>query len=275
LQVLILGASVVWSSTAAMGDVLLDDQWADGSRAESNRPKEAAIWAGRKADVTVKAGSLSTVMTPSSQKLWLYFADKPVKLEVGQKLTASVSFIPRGTLSTGTSRSLRIGLFHDATSPRVEADINNDGGGSDAPWSDATGYAVQVLVAGGEYSTAKPFDLGKRTNMKSQSLLGTSGDYAKVSGGDPVVLEVDKEYTVKLEIAKVADKQVDVTATYLKGSEELSTWDVTDDGDYLGTEPLNDTFDLLFIRIGNKETTAEKLDFTRIKVEVAQADAAK
>jgi hypothetical protein len=268
-------AALFWFCSLANGQVLLDETWADGSRAESNRPKEAAVWAGRKGDVTAEAGSLSTVMTPSSQKLWLYFADKPVKLEVGQKLIASVSFIPRGTLSTGTSRSLRIGLLHDATSPRVEADINSDGGGNDAPWSDATGYAVQVLVAGGEYSSAKPFDLGKRTNMKSQTLLGTSGDYAKVSGGEPVVLEADKEYTVKLEIARIADKQVDVTATYLKGSEELSTWNVTDDGDYLGTEPLNDTFDLLFIRIGNKETTADKLDFTHIKVALAPADAAK
>ena len=58
---------------------------------------------------------------------------------------------------------------------------------------------MQVLITGGEYSSTKPFDLGKRTNLASPSLLGTSGDYTKMSGGDPVALELDKEYRVTLE----------------------------------------------------------------------------
>ena len=151
-------------------------------------------------------------MGESSQKIWTYFSEsEPVTLAVGQKLTASISFIPRKVLAEATSRSLRIGLFHDPTSPRVEDDVNNDGGGPGAPWTDAQGYAVQVLITGGEYSSTKPFDLGKRTNLASASLLGTSGDYTKMSGGDPVALELDKEYRVTLEITKVSDKQIDLT----------------------------------------------------------------
>jgi hypothetical protein len=261
-------------ASLARGDVLLDDKWADGSRVEANRPNEAAVWVGRNDDVTVKPGALSTAMTDSSQKIWAYFTDsKPLTLAVGQKLTASVSFIPRAELSEGTSRSFRIGMFHDPTSPRVEADVNSDAGGDGQPWSDAKGYAVQVLVAGGEYASAKPFDLGKRTNLESRSLLGTSGDYSKVSGGEPVALEADKEYTVTLEIHRVAERQVDLTATYYQGDEVLSTWTVTDDGNYLGTEPIYDQFDLLFIRISDNTTTADKFDFTNFKVELSPAQA--
>ena len=272
----IAAACFLLAAPLARGEVLLDDKWADGSRAESKRPQEAAVWVGREADVTLKPGALTTVMSPTSQKIWTYFTDKePVKLEVGQRLTAGVSFIPRGKLSESTSRSLRIGLFHDANDPRVESDVNNDAGGSDAPWRDAQGYAVQLLVTGGEYSSTKPFDLGKRTNLDSRSLLGTSGDYAKVSGGPPVALELDKEYTVTFAVERVSESQADLTVGYKQGAEELSTWSVTDDGNYLGTEPVYDQFDLLFVRISDNTTTADKIEFTNFKVELTPAQAAK
>ena len=163
---------------------------------------------------------------------------------------------------------MRIGLFHDPTNPRVEKDLNSDAGGPDMPWTDAKGFAVQVLVAGGEYVSAKPFDIGKRVNLQSESLLGTSGDYAKASGGTPVALELDKEYTITLELERVSETQVDITASYYQGTEQLSTWTVSDDGSQLDATPVCDRFDLLFIRISNNETTADKVDFTNFKVEV-------
>jgi len=262
-------ACITIGPTTSRADVLLNDSFADGSRGESKRPAEAAVWVGREADVTIEAGALSTKMGESSQKIWTYFSEsEPVTLAVGQKLTASISFVPRKVLAEATSRSLRIGLFHDATSPRVEDDVNNDGGGPDAPWTDAQGYAVQVLITGGEYSSTKPFDLGKRTNLASPSLLGASGDYTKMSGGDPVALELDKEYRVTLEITKVSDKQVDITSSMYQGDEQLSTFSLSDDGSWLGTEPICDKFDQLFIRIADNLTTADQIDFTNFKVEV-------
>jgi hypothetical protein len=269
------GAVLVCLAISAMAraQTLLNENWADGSRTEHVLPNEAAVRVGRVADVSVKSGALSVTLTPASQKLWTYFADKePVTLKVGQKLRATVSFIPRGALSESTSRSLRIGLFHDPTNPRVEEDLNNDAGGPGMPWSDATGYAVQVLVAGGEYVSAKPFDIGKRVNLQSQSLLGTSGDYAKVSGGQPVALALDREYTVTFDVERIAKSQVALTAAYSQGKELLSTWSVTDDGSSLGSEPVYDTFDMLFIRIANSETTADKIDFTNLKVELMPAE---
>jgi hypothetical protein len=225
--------------------------------------------------VSVKPGLLSTAVNPASQKLWLYFTDKePVKLAVGQKLVATVSFVPHGNLSQGTSRGLRIGLFHDPTGPRVQSDTNSDGGGNDAPWTDAKGYAAHILLAGGD-SRAKPFDLGKRTNLQSRSLLGTSSDYTKFSGGEPVELKPDTEYSVVLEIEKKSDREVVLTSSYKQGAKELSTWSITDEGSSLGPAPICDGFDLLFVRISNKETTADKIDFTNFKVELAEGGSPK
>jgi hypothetical protein len=252
-----------------MGRVLLDEKWSDGSRTESKRPSEAAIWAGPKADVAVKAGALIATAGEASQKIWVYFTDKdPVHLAPGEKLLASVSFIPRGALNESSSRGLRVGLFHDSNSPRVESDVNSDAGGTSAPWIDAKGYAAQVLVVGGQDSRTKPFDLGKRTNLKSQSLLGTSGDYAKVSGGDPIGLEPDKEYTISFTVEKTAERENSLTCSYKQGEKELSSWSIVDDGTQLGSEPPCDTFDLLYLRMSNKATTAEKLEFTNFKVEL-------
>ena len=84
-------------TASARGQLLLDEKWADGSRAENRRPAQAAVWIGRANDVSVKPGALSVTLTRSSQKVWTYFSDsEPVTLKVGQKLRASVSFIPRG-----------------------------------------------------------------------------------------------------------------------------------------------------------------------------------
>jgi hypothetical protein len=268
--VLLIATSVLPSIVSA--DVLLDDKFADGSRAESNRPAEAAVWAGRKGDVAVTKGSLSTKMAEASQKIWTYFTDaEPVTLGVGQTLTATISFIPRQTLAESTSRSFRIGLFHDATSPRVEQDVNNDSGGLGAPWKDAQGYAVQVLVTGGEYAGSSPFDLGKRTAEASNSLLGTSGDYIKMSGGTPVALKLDTEYRFVFKIAKVSDTQVDLTTSLFQGDEELSSFTLSDDGSTLGSAPINDKFDQLYMRIADNVTTADQIDFTNFNVEVSDS----
>jgi hypothetical protein len=267
--VLAVVSCLVYSPSELMGRVLLDEKWTDGSRTETKRPTEAAIWAGPKADVAVKPGVLIATAGEASQKIWVYFTDKePVRLAPGEKLVASVSFVPRGALNESSSRGLRIGLFHDSNSPRVESDVNSDAGGTSAPWVDAKGYAAQILLVGGLDSRTKPFDLGKRTNLKSQSLLGSSSDYSKVSGGDPIGLEPDKEYTISFAVEKTAERENTLTCSYKQDEKELSSWSVVDDRTQLGSEPPCDTFDLLYLRLSNKATTAEKLEFTNFKVEL-------
>lgn len=276
-RVIYVLATAVWlvaNANIGRGDTLLDDKWADGSRYEANRPAEAEVWVGREQDVTVAAGALSSKMGETSQKIWTYFTDeKPIELATGQKLVVSVAFIPREALATTTSRSFRLGVFHDPTNPRVEYDVNNDGGGPDAPWTDAEGYAVQVLITGGEGSYTSPLDLGKRTNLTSRSLLGTSGDYTKQSGGRPVTMQLDQEYRVVLEIKKVSETQLDLTASLHRGEEELSTSTISDNGSALGTSSIADHFDFLFLRISDGATTADQIDFTSFKVELLSAPA--
>ena len=70
------------AASLARGDVLLDDKFADGSRAESKRPAEAAVWAGRKLDVAVKPGAPITLV-PTVERIHLFDQQSGRRLEAG------------------------------------------------------------------------------------------------------------------------------------------------------------------------------------------------
>ena len=267
LAAVCVGLIVSLWSTTGWAEVLVDESWADGSRAENKLPDEAAVWIGRTDDVTVSDGFLSTTMDIRSQKLWLYFTpQEPVTLATGQSLTASISFIPRGALYENTSRNFRMGLFYDGTSPRVADDTNSDSGGKEGPWADATGYAVQLLLTNDPYTGTASFVLSKRISTTHPNLLGTTADYAKMPGGARVSEELDKEYTLTLVVKKVADDQVDLSAALFQGDKKLSSTTVHDNGSQLGGTPVYDKFDMLYLRLSDNLTTADQIDFTGIKV---------
>ncbi len=257
----------LWSAVGH-AEVLLDETWADGSRAENKLPTEAAAWVGRSDDATVSQGVLSTKMGKMSQKIWLYFtAGEPVTLAAGETLTASISFIPRGALYENTSRNFRVGLFYDPSSPRVEEDTNADSGGKGDPWADATGYAVQLLLTNDPYTGTASFVLGKRIDMTHPNLVGTSADYTRTPGGARINEVLDKQYTLKLSVKKVGDKQVDLSAALYDGDEKLSSTTMHDYGtQFDGDPPVYDKFDLLYLRLSDNMTTADQIDFTEIKV---------
>lgn len=251
---------------AAEAKVLVDQTWADG-RSQSSSADHMAVWIGRPQDVSVYGGVMSVKMGDVSQKIWAYFTpSEPVTLAAGQTLTAAVSFIPRGALYENTSRSFRMGLFNDPTDPRVEKDTNTDSGGENAPWTDATGYAVQLLLTNDAYTGTAVFDLGKRTDLAHPSLLGTSDDYSKLPGGARVSEELGQQYTLKLAVKKISDNEVILTASLYEGDERIATTTVRDNGSQLGAAAPYDKFDMLAIRLSDNLTTADQIDFTHLKL---------
>ncbi len=247
----------------SLGTTLLDDTWADGSRAETNLPNESAVWAGHPDDVTVSPGSLQygSPGYTSSHKLWTYFtADgSPATIGVGQQLIAAIDFIPRG-LYTSSSENFRFGLFHDPTDPQVWEDTNDDGGGDGDPWTDSTGYAVRVTLSSGEGDNPQ---VGKRTDLGNSSLLGSSGAYDWDSGGDDVEFMVDDTlYTAMLELDRIAADQMKVT------------FSLSDAGGILTQHAYSDTsgiytdFDHLFFRFSSASGTADVIDFQNFNVQL-------
>ena len=258
------------ASPSLGGTVLLDDTWADGSRTETNLPTESAVWISAPGNVTMAAGSLSYTQSGSSQRLHTYFTPdgSPATLAVGEMLKATIEFVPRVNITSTTSRNFRVGLFHDPTGPRVLADSTNDAGGAGNPWQDSEGYAVFLPITPGPGNTS-PFQINKRNIFTNSSLLGSGTSYTtSPSDGDQIVWALDELYTMILEICKVSDTQVDITATVMDSSGVLSTHTVSDDGTTFGPGSPYDTFDQLAFRFSSNSGTADLLEFRRFRIEI-------
>jgi MYXO-CTERM domain-containing protein len=259
--------------------VLLNDTWTDGSRAETNRPNESAVYTGISSSgggaLNTSPGVLSQTVATDSMKLWTFFADdgSEIQLNVGQKLVATIDFSLKAQLYNNTSRSFRVGLYNDPTNNQVQSDVNSDGGGTGSPWTDATGYAVQIPFTSGP-STASPIQLFKRVNSNS-SLLGSSGAMTSAaSGGTQITESLDTPYSLRFVIDHVSATQNDLTVSISDSNGVLSTQTVSDDGVTFasGTLPGSaspfTTFEQLFIRTSNNTSVADQINYTRFNVTV-------
>lgn len=272
--ILIVLASVGSVAVSGYSQVLLNDTWADGSRSETSLPNESAVWVSHPAGVTVSPGSLLYDQTASSgsQKLWTYFTPdgSPISVGVGQQLITTIDFTPKVALYDNSSRSFRFGLFNDPTDPQVLEDLNSDGGGTGAPWTDATGYGVQLALSTG-VSASTDANVGKRTDQSNSSLMGSSGAWTFSSGGDPIVNSLDTLYTMTFTLDRVAADQMNLTFSIADSGGVISTYSVSDDPNgsaTLGTGPLATDFDQLFFRFSNNTSTADAIEFSRFKVEL-------
>ena len=251
--------------------VLLDDDYSDAMRADSGSglPDQSTLYHSHPDNLLELAGTIRYTTHTSSSKAHTYFAPPGgfSPLAVGDTLSASITLTPRLSMNfDDTSRSFRFGLFHDPTDGPVLNDTNDDGGGPGDPWTDAEGYGVQIAMLDDPSNTRAPFDAGKRTGLTNSSLLGSSGAYTKASGGDPVDMNVNTEYTYTMEIAKISASQTDVTVSLADASGVLSTHTVSDNGTDLGSDAPYDNFSFLGIRWSNEFETATVFDIQRIVV---------
>jgi hypothetical protein len=252
--------------------VLLNDTFADASRAELNLPTESPAWAGTPASVVMNPGSLRYNQSGSSQKLWTYFAadGAPVSLGVGQQLTTTIDFTARTALYDNSAKSFRFGLFNDPTNPQVAADVNSDGGGTGSPWTDSKGYGVNFALSTGATKSATP-SVGKRTDMANTSLMGSGGAWTMTAGGSPIVNTIDTLYTLTFSLNRLAVDQMGVTFSIADAGGVISTHSITDDPNgtaALGTAAIATNFDQLFFRFSKNTETADAIEFSRIKIEV-------
>jgi hypothetical protein len=251
--------------TIAFAEVILYDTFADGDRTDTDLPYESAFWASSAGDVTTTAGNVRLTMADSSRRMHTYFAPagSPVSLNVGEKLIATINFIPEGGFVDSTSRNFRFGLFYDdeqyAKDGVGDSGINNG-------WYDATGYNVQFSLSSST-TTAKA-RVGKRTALDgSYSLLGSDSAYTYAPNGDPVTnLSLNTVYTVQMILDYQAVDLMQVTFNFLQGSSILALASLTDDGAF-GGQPIYTNFDLLQFRLSKVDGTAEVINFQSIMIE--------
>lgn len=244
--------------------VLLNDTFADGSRIETNLPTESGFWASSAGDVTTTAGNVRLGMAGSSRRMHTYFTPEgsPVSLDVGQKLIATIDFIPEEGFIDVTSRNFRFGLFYDPVQMAQDG-VGDSGVGNG--WYDATGYAVQFSLGG--TATAANARVGKRTGITgTYSLLGTDAAYTYGSnGGKANNLTLDTVYTLTMTLDYQTAGEMLVSFAFSQGATEIATASLLDNG--LGGQPIYTDFDFLLFRLSKDEGTAKVINFQSINVE--------
>jgi len=103
----------------AHADVIVDETFQSGNRTTYTPPTSLKWYSANAEDtLTTQVGSMS--MSTSDNFALAYFADAPISLNVGEKLTLSVVF--NGTLAgVSSATGLRFGLFNSGGN-RIAAD---------------------------------------------------------------------------------------------------------------------------------------------------------
>ncbi len=245
--------------------VLLNDTWADGSRAEQNLPNQSAWYASSASSLAASPGAMTGTATSSSRMWMTYFAEpaSPAQLAVGEALKVTLDFTLQNVVTTpATSRGLRIGLYNwsEASLARQSADSFSTSGLGD----NATGYMLNMNVAQ-SFTTDNPIQLLERTDLANANLMGSTSQYTSLGSGggktDDPAFTAGTPYTLELSIVRSAADSVDVSAAF-----SSSGWSAT----YKATDSSGAAFafDTLAIRVNKSTDAAETFTFTRCNVEV-------
>jgi len=187
-----------------------------------------------------------------------------VSLSVGEKLIATIDFIPEvAFVSGGTSRNFRMGLFFNDAQYAADS-VRRQWYGQ--WWTDATGYSTTFGLS--DTTTVATARNGKRTNLTGGlSLLGTDSAYTYAAGGTGAgSLSLDTVYTIKMILDYQAANSMAVSFEFSLGETLIASCSLSDDGT-LGSQPIYTDFDFLMFRLSSSTATAEVVDFQSITIE--------
>lgn len=257
--------------------VLLDEDWDDGDRTDTNLPEESAWFASSVLATTptlsTSVGSLTGNVlmfeTNGSSRLWItHFtpAGTPAELAMGDTLKVTLLFTAKepGTVSPASSRGLRIGLFNfsEPGASRVSGDGFSTGSGAGAPGANVMGYMLNMNFS--QTLINNPLQIMKRTDLATNNLMGALAVYSSLgTGGGPAGapgFSNDVPYTMELSVKRL-DTSVEITAKF----SDTNGWSISHR--VVDTSNPNFRFDGFAMRPNSVADTAQSFTFTRFKVE--------
>jgi hypothetical protein len=247
---------------------ILDDTFADGTRNIQNLPAESAWYCSSGSSLTAAPGAMTLQMGSTAILAVSYFttnANDPVSLNVGDTLSANITYTFTGVGAVNSSQGFRLALgFFGAN--RATADFSSNGSqGVNVP-----GYAVFQNM-GLNFNNTTPTILLLRTNLPDKSILGTSSDWESLGTGPGSTNNFpgfanNVPYTLQFSAQRTDVNVMQITATWLN--------DVT--GAILSTEvtdmtATNFSFDGIGLRPLTAASTASDIIFNEVQVEYVAA----
>jgi hypothetical protein len=249
---------------SSYGQTLVNDTWADGSRAEQNLPTESQWFGARATNFITTAGSMTFLGdTTSSRGGVTYFtaAGSPVTLADGQSLTATLVFTLLNVGAANTSQNMRFGLFDYSGGTRMAA----DGSSASLNGANVTGYGLWLTITP-TFNGTTAMVLNERTTTTTSDLLGASGAWTSLNSGGGIAISdpgyaSGNSYTM-VYTATRNGTGTDLSATITGPSLSLALTANDPSGSF--------SFDAFGFRSSNTSATAERFQFTEFKVEITE-----
>lgn len=266
-KTLTAGLTVFGLVVPCYADVILNDTFADGSRAEQNLPTESAWYGNPGSGLTTSVGHMVGAPAAAGSASWTtYFTDSfasSVNLaNIGDMLTVTWSFSLTNVGAANASQNFRLALVQSPNGGRISTDTT--------PANQVyAGYAMfgnmGVTLGRGNGDNLDLMEWASPGG--ANNILSTGGAYTKIAGDNSVSGNTGYQdatpYTFVFSIQRTASGlQLDQTMTggNLNGSGGLTN-------SFLDTTPSTFTFDTFSLRPSNASGTAGFFDTTLVKVE--------
>jgi len=253
--------------------MLLDDTFADGTRNNQSLPTDSAWFFSTAADVTTTTGSMSIAVPTASFMGITYFGTNsasPVKLNVGDLLTASVKFTLNNVDTANASQGFRLALCDFADSTLSPKWVTADGFSTGSQGAGVQAYALfQNMDV--TFNNATPMSIYKRTTVTDASLLGTSGDWTSLIVGPGTTNNFSGFTNGGQYLLQFAVQRADAVSLVLN-----VTWQNLATGASLSTSVTDSAastfnFDGLALRPSASSSTATNIIFNEVRVDVISA----
>lgn len=236
---LALAALVLFSSGPAFGQVIVDDSFKDGDRANTG-PLQSNWWVTSSlSGIEASPGILGHVTGTSGRGIHTIFPTQ--SLNVGDSLKATYTFMTPATVADGTgsnSGSFRIGLFDSLERAGLDADVESSSSSPNDLLRDLPGYMLDMDV--NKFDQDGPnSDLNFRQHnlgFTTGRLMATtgSGSFSSFSSGPDVGYEFLPEtaYQGSFMVTRTGETAMELTGTIGAGPGgrgDPHSYSVTDD----------------------------------------------
>lgn len=210
-------------------------------------------------------GTVSFRMQGTSAPTFVGFLPQAVNLQVGQRLTMTLTFETGATVNSTTSNSFRIGLFN---SNNTRLAVSTNIGDSDPTFRDDRGYMISMNFNGTEATLN-----GRRASvaLADNNLLGTTTDLWSASlvnpdltSGAPGAFAPWTTYTLSISVARQSDRTV--VSALLQGGAN-NNYFITGE-DLTSGSLVNSVYDQFGMRINGSSNAVSQLLFTDLQFSV-------
>ena len=256
--------------TQAQAGVVFDDSFADGDRSDGAYPMDTNWWTTSSSSaIEVAPGALGLVTGGSGRGIRTTFA--PQNLAVGQKLTATFTFITPDTIGEDRGGALRVGLFDTLGRAQLDGDLSASSKSPNPIYDGLPGYMADFDIRPADPARAN-ISIRRHKDDTQGRLLGTSKGYEGLgSGGDAYTFNPNTTYTGTMSVKRLGEG-AEITVSLREGDVRLSEFTYLDEASNL------ETVDMLAFHVNSKTFGSSKqvgdpdngIEFSNVRVDVTE-----